>query len=103
MEQVRDVRLDNLCESIAEDRRVMNQARQDEAGSVQAALKRMQDNDVVVYRHGGIELARVPGAEKLRVRPTKEEGDADAGDLETGPGAGEFGEERREALDGAEV
>lgn len=95
MDQVRNTRLDNLCEGMAEHRRVMNAARTDEQGDIVAALQEMQRKKIGVYRHAGIELARVPGAEKLRVRLTKEEGDADAGDLEDG---GEFAEERRAAV-----
>lgn len=36
-------------------------------------------HEVTVYKHAGIELARMPGAEKLRVRVTKETGDAQVG------------------------
>jgi hypothetical protein len=104
MDQVRDRRLDNLCESMAEHRRAMNQARVEEQTDIAAALQHMVKKGVSVYRHGGIELARVPGAERLRVRLTKEQGDADADDLETGDddagiGGGEFGKERREAVE----
>lgn len=82
MQQVRNVRLDHICESIGEARTQMNDAKQEEGGLIQTALQVMQNGKVTVYRHGGVELARVPGAEKLRVRLTKEQGDADAGDLE---------------------
>lgn len=96
MEQVRDQRLDNLCEGMAEHRRVMNAARVEEQGDITAALQHMVKKGISVYKHGGIELARVPGAERLRVRVTKEQGDADGDDLETG---GEFDKERREAVE----
>ncbi len=36
----------------------------------------MHIHDVTIYKPAGIELARVPGAEKLRVRLVKEEGNA---------------------------
>lgn len=84
MEQVRSRRLDNVCEGIAEERALMNKARLDEKGLIQSALQAMQKADVTIYRHGGVELARVPGAEKLRVRLTKEEGDADVSGGVTG-------------------
>ncbi len=105
LEQVRDRRLDNLCESMAEHRRAMNTARVEEHSDIAAALQHMVKKGVSVYKHGGIELARVPGAERLRVRLTKETGDADADDLETGDddegiGGGEFGKERRDAVEG---
>lgn len=95
MEQVRDQRLDNLCESMADHRRAMNAARTEEQSDITSALQHMVKKGVSVYKHGGIELARVPGAEKLRVRLVKEQGDADADDLDTG----EFAEERRAAVD----
>jgi hypothetical protein len=72
----------------------------------------MQRVDVVVYKHAGVELARVPGAEKLRVRLVRGEGDADAGDLEPGgepvdtegeDAGGEFSADRAEALEELET
>ncbi len=82
MEQVRSQRLDNLCESIFDERETMNGAKTEEQGLIQSALQEMQKRGVPLYRHARVELARVPGAEKLRVRVTKEEGDASAEDLE---------------------
>jgi hypothetical protein len=82
LEQVRNGKLDNLCEAIADVRGTMNTAKQEEIGFVRAALQAMVAKGVTVYKHGGVELARVPGAEKLRVRLVKEQGDADAEDLE---------------------
>lgn len=81
MEQHRNVRLDNVCEGIANERGIMNAASLEEKSLIQSALQVMQAKGVQVYKHAGVELARVPGAEKLRVRLTKETGDADAGDL----------------------
>ena len=49
---------------------------------IAAALQRMVVKGQHVYVHGGVELARVPGAEKLRVRLVKEQGDATAADLD---------------------
>lgn len=90
----------------------MNAARVEEQSDIQAALQEMQRRNVTVYRHARIELARIPGAEKLRVRVTKEEGDAGAADFKPGEDAdsestagelatGEFGAERQAAV-GAE-
>ena len=73
MEQVRNIRLDRLCESIGEAREQMNRLRQEEKGDAQMALREMHDQRVEVYRHAGVELVRVPGEEKLRVRTTKED------------------------------
>jgi hypothetical protein len=83
MESVRSKRLDNICEAIGEERRAVNAAKQEEVGLIASALQVMQREDVTVYRHARVELSRVPGAEKLRVRLTKEDGDADASDLES--------------------
>ena len=82
LEQVRSKPLDNLCEGIAEARGQMNTAKQEESGLIQLALQTMVKRGVSVYRHVGVELSRIPGAEKLRVRLTKEQGDAGAEDLD---------------------
>ncbi len=82
MEQVRSRKLDNVCEGIGDERQRMNEAKSEEQGLIQAALQEMQRTGIQVYKHGGVELARVPGAEKLRVRLTKDQGDAGAEDLE---------------------
>lgn len=60
----------------------MNTAKTEETGLVASALQTMVKKGVSVYKHGGVELARVPGAERLRVRLVKEQGDADADDLD---------------------
>ena len=85
MGQVRDGVLDRLCESIGETRDEMNRLRGDELSDTQAALKRMREKGTFVHQHAGVELARVPGEEKLRVRRTSNEATA---------------EERREAIEG---
>lgn len=68
----RSQKLDNLCEGIGDERETLNRAKQEEAKLVAAALETMQKEGISVYCHARIELARVPGAEKLRVRSTKE-------------------------------
>jgi len=82
MAQVRSKRLDNLCEGIAECRETKNGAVLEEKSLEESALQTMVRENKAVYRHGGVELARIPGAERLRVRLTKETGDADASDLQ---------------------
>ena len=82
MEQVRRGALDNICEGIHDCRQQKNAALVEEGRLDVSALQFMVREQIVVYRHAGIELARIPGAEKLRVRVTKETGDAAAGDLE---------------------
>jgi hypothetical protein len=87
MEQVRDVQLDRICESIGETRDTMNKLRSDEAGDERAALLRMRTRSLTSYRHAGVELARVPGEEKLRVRTSRTSATAETDE------AGEPGEE----------
>ncbi len=77
MEQVRNVRLDRFCESIAEERETMNQARQEEAGLLQGALQEMLRSKTSVYKHARVELVLVPGTDKLRVHVLKEDTDAE--------------------------
>src|ERR1700755_2941656 len=67
MGQIRNVRLDNICEGIAGERAAKNKADQEEKGLTSTALQVMQQSKIGAYRHAGVELARVPGAEKLRV------------------------------------
>lgn len=50
----------------------MAEDREDERGDLQGALVEMHNKNVSVYQHAGVELLRVPGEEKLRVRTTKE-------------------------------
>ncbi len=72
MEQVRHTSLDSACGAIADCRDTANQARTDEAAHKQAALIYMQHHSVNAYKHGGIELLRVPGHEELRIRQIKD-------------------------------
>ena len=74
LEQVRSRRLDALCEAIGDERETMNHARTEEKSLKASALEVMQREKLTVYRHAKVELARIPGVEKLRVRMTKEEG-----------------------------
>lgn len=76
MEQARNTRLDNICEGIAQERGVMNAASMEEKSLINAGLQEMQDKKITVHKHAGVELVRVPGADKLRVRLTKDTGSA---------------------------
>jgi hypothetical protein len=75
MSQVRNSRLDAYCEAIGEDRQTLASAKADEQGSIQGALKEMKGKQLSTYKHAGVELAFVPGADKLRVRLTKAQSD----------------------------
>jgi hypothetical protein len=85
-ESVRSEKLDAICESIGDEREALNKARTEIDALTSAALDMMTKRNLTVYRHATIELARIPGADKLRVRVTKEEGDAADGTNEDDPG-----------------
>lgn len=86
MEQVRHTKLDRLCEGISECREEMNEQRGIEAEKCRGALVYMHDNSITTYRYAGVELVRVPGEEKLRVRTSKEKATLETDDEETGSG-----------------
>lgn len=86
MGQVRNAKLDKLCENIGEARERKNEAIADEEGDSQAALRVMQDSKVDHYTHAGVELIRRHGADKLSIKLLKDKSaegalspDADAG------------------------
>lgn len=84
MAQPRNAVLERLCGSIEEQRAVMNAARQQEKGDLQAALQEMQRRDLSQFVYAGVELTRVTGADKLRVRVVDDEGTT-AGAVESDP------------------
>lgn len=97
---MRNGRLDNFCESIGEDRKRIAQLKADEQGSIQGALKEMKAKNVGAYKHAGVELAFVPGADKLRVRLTNDDSDSAAG---LPSDAGEGDEAEADEAEGAEL
>ncbi len=89
MESVRSAKLDQVCESIAEERYRLAKARQAEEELTSTALEDMHAKRITVYKHAGVELVRVPGSEKLRVRLVKDKGNAAvAAGVEEGPEEG---------------
>lgn len=100
MEQVRDRVLDNICEGIADERITKNAAEEQETSLKAAALKRMQTRNTTIYKHGGVELMRVPGSDKLRVKLTgDDESDTSVSGGDTHTGEGQDAGETLEALD----
>lgn len=83
LEQVRNHTLDRCAESIADCRATINNARQEEAGWIQTAIREMQKiaaelgQSTYAYKHAGVELLMVPGDVKLRVRALKDGGEGD--------------------------
>lgn len=85
MEDARIKPLDDIAATIAENREDMNKLRADDAGHLQTALGLMRRYNRTSWRAHGVELVRVPGEEKLRVRTTKAGATAETED--EGPGA----------------
>jgi len=71
MENVRIHELDAICVAIAEGREAMNALRHEDADNKIAALKRMRKHQKKSWRHAGVELERIEGEEKLRVRTAR--------------------------------
>lgn len=79
LEQPRNAVLERLCQSIGTQREVMNAARTREKGDTIAALQEMQRREYMQFTHAGVELVRVPGADKLRVHLVDTDGDVEVG------------------------
>lgn len=77
MERQRIVALDNCAEAIAEIRAEKNELIQREGEQENIGLKLMRKHDKTSWRHAGVELVRVPGEEKLRVRTSKNKATAE--------------------------
>jgi len=99
--------LDDVAEAYAEIRdQRMELTEREHALKVQA-LKLMKKYDKTIYRHDTIEITVVPGEEDVKVRvkrdkPEEDEGERAAAEEGARITDGEFGEERRAAVDSAE-
>jgi hypothetical protein len=71
MERSRIDPLDDICVSISECRGQMNDLRAEESGLEQSALGLMRRHNKTSWKHANVELIRVPGEEKLRVRTSR--------------------------------
>jgi len=80
MTQPQNVRLNLICEGLSEQRDVINNAKREEKSSKAAALQEMTNRNYSVYKHAGIELSLVPGADTLRVHVIKQDGDLARGE-----------------------
>jgi len=84
LEDTRDAILDDCCANLSSIRAKINALKADDAAEMQTALTRMQHKTAkhpsgrFSYRGSGVELARVSGEEKLRVRTSSEKATADA-------------------------
>lgn len=70
-----DRKMDDICKRIATRHVEINDLRRDDAADYQLALSRLRTIERTSYNRHGVEMVRVPGEEKLRVR-TKGEGAA---------------------------
>lgn len=68
--EVQDADLDATCRMIADARELSARGRALEAEAKPTALRQMQDKGYAGYKAHGVELARIPGGEELRVRVT---------------------------------
>lgn len=63
-----DKKMDEICQRIGNRHAEMNDLRNDDAADYQLALTRLQKIGRMSYNRFGVEMVRVPGEEKLRVR-----------------------------------
>lgn len=68
--------LDDCAAALGEIRDEMAELRAQEKDQMSTALKIMRERDRTTWRHAGIEMSRVAGEEKLRVRKSKEQATA---------------------------
>lgn len=85
MRQPRNQRLEMLCQSLDTQRTVINDAKRTEKSDKAAALQEMTRAGLLSFKHAGIELARIPGADSIRVHVVKDEGDMEAAGEATTP------------------
>lgn len=72
MAQVRDAKLDEICESIGDGLDQINQGTEDVNDGKSAALARLHARGLQAYRHAGVRVTLVPGAEKVSVKREKD-------------------------------
>src|SRR5262245_33241356 len=85
MENRRIKALDEVCASIADCRGSMNDLRAQEGDLERHALKLMHKHEKQTWQHAGVELLRVPGEEKLRVRTSRTAATAEVEEPEPEP------------------
>jgi hypothetical protein len=68
MAQVRDAKLDQICEDIGEGLDQINDGTDQVNDGKAAAIARLHARNLSGYRHAGVRLALVPGAEKVSVK-----------------------------------
>ena len=77
MEDVRIPELDEVCGHISDVREELNSQRTQEKEHLQTALDLMREHKKKSWQAHGVELIRVPGAERIRCRTSKEKATAE--------------------------
>lgn len=72
MAQVRDAKLDQICEDIGEGLDQINLGTESVDDGKAAAISRLHSRGLSSYRHAGVRLSLVPGAEKVSVKREKD-------------------------------
>jgi hypothetical protein len=72
MAQVRDAKLDQICEDIGEGLDQINDGTEQVNDGKAAAIARLHARGLSGYRHAGVRLSLVPGAEKVSVKREKD-------------------------------
>lgn len=67
----------------------MNELRAEEKGHLQVARKLMHKYGKSVYKHAGVQMALVPGDEKITVKVLRDNGDASSSGSDDAAGEGE--------------
>ncbi len=82
MDQPKVRSLDAVCEKLADVRETLNDARTKEKELVGQALFHLKNHNIAGYKAHGIELYRVQGDEKVRVRVVDDDSTGDDGSEE---------------------
>lgn len=72
MAQVRDAKLDQICEDIGDGLDQINAGTEAVDEGKLAAIQRLHSRNLSGYRHAGVRLSIVPGAEKVSVKREKD-------------------------------
>lgn len=72
MAQVRDTRLDEICESIGEGLDGIKTSTEQVEEGKSAAMSRLHSKGLSAYRHAGVRVSLIPGSEKVSVKREKD-------------------------------
>lgn len=72
MSQIRDAKMDEICESIGEGLDGINQSTDQVDEGKSAAMQRLHAKGLSSYRHAGVRVSLIPGADKISVKREKD-------------------------------